>query len=250
MRASVDGRNTHPGSAGIYETVTNVRGVSGIADAVSRCWASLSSERAVAYRVLRDLPAPTAMAAIVQTMVPAVRGGLAFSTDPTGREPAMVAIEAAYGPPGAVTNGLVEPDRYLVGRRTEHVVRIQLGTKAMEIAPARVGDVTTSVPAHLRHDRSLSPTEASDIARMTVAAETHLGGPQEVEWCYDARGTLYLLQARSLAVIEQPAAGIVPPGAILTAGAPAGPGVGSGPARGPHPGRRGEPAPRMGRSSS
>ena len=232
VRASVDGHGGgNPSSAGVYESVTNVRGVTGIADAVSRCWASLVSDRAVAYRALRDLPPPSAMAAIVQTMVPAVKGGLAFSTDPTGREPAIVAIEAAYGLPGAVTNGLVEPDRYLVGRRTEHVVRIKLGTKAMEITPARTGEVTTSVPADLRHARTLSSTEASDIAWMTMAVEAHMGGPQEVEWCYDARGTLYLLQARSLAIVEDPASRTVHPGAILTAGAPASPGVASGPAR-------------------
>ncbi|WP_394617937.1 PEP/pyruvate-binding domain-containing protein [Lentzea sp. JNUCC 0626] len=78
--------------AGQHDTVLNVS-EDGLFDAILRCWDSLRSDRAVAYRE-RNGVASAEMAVVVQRMVPAEISGVLFTADPvTGRaEPVTNAV--------------------------------------------------------------------------------------------------------------------------------------------------------------
>ncbi|MGW6929553.1 PEP/pyruvate-binding domain-containing protein [Lentzea sp. NPDC054927] len=78
--------------AGQHDTVLNVD-ESRLFDAVLRCWDSLRSERAVAYRARNGIESAE-MAVVVQRMVPADVSGVLFTADPvTGRaEPVINAV--------------------------------------------------------------------------------------------------------------------------------------------------------------
>ncbi|GGN09807.1 pyruvate, phosphate dikinase [Lentzea pudingi] len=78
--------------AGQHDTVLDVT-EDGLFDAVLRCWDSLRSERAVAYREHNGVTSAE-MAVVVQRMVPAEMSGVLFTADPlTGRaEPVINAV--------------------------------------------------------------------------------------------------------------------------------------------------------------
>ncbi len=232
VRSSVVGEDARGVAfAGVYRSVTNVRGVTAVTDAIERCWWSLHGERAIAYRTLRGIKEPRVMAVIVQAMVRAARGGVAFSVDPTGRDPDMALIEASFGHVASVVSGLVEPDTYRLTRRNARLVAVRVGDKASEIVPSRDGEVSVSVTPARRRSRALEQAEASQIVEMALAVERHMGTPQDVEWCYDAAGDLFLLQARPVPAPIRRRAAALTTGAVMAMGAGASPGVAIGRAR-------------------
>jgi pyruvate,water dikinase len=232
VRSSAVGEGEHaPSQAGVYTSVTSVRGVSAIARAVERCWMSVESDSAVAYRALCGMEDVPVMAVIVQAMVPAVTGGVIFSVDPTGRDSNVAVVEASFGETRAVASGLVEPDTYVVARDSGHLLAVRLGSKALEVVAGPQGETTIAVDPARQRTRALDRSEVTEIARVALAAERHMGGPQDVEWCYDSTPNLFVLQARPIRIPARPRSGTVARGAVMAIGAGASPGIATGWAR-------------------
>ena len=105
--------------AGQQDTYLNVVGVDAVLAAVRRCWASLWTDRAVAYRAAQGIePGDGALAVVVQRMVDAAVAGVLFTANPvTGRRHEAV-IDASPGLGEAVVSGAVNPDHFV--RRHRH----------------------------------------------------------------------------------------------------------------------------------
>ena len=101
--------------AGQQDTELNVLGADRVIDAVRRCWASLWSERAVAYRRRRRIePAEVRIAVVVQDLVPAEIGGVMFTANPVTGAREQVVVGASTGLGEAVVSGAVTPDHYVL----------------------------------------------------------------------------------------------------------------------------------------
>src|SRR5580700_10530186 len=84
--------------AGQQDTYLNVVGPAAIRQHVSRCWASLFTERAVTYRLLNGFDQrKVQMAVIVQQMVFPQAAGILFTADPATSNRKVVSIEASFG---------------------------------------------------------------------------------------------------------------------------------------------------------
>ncbi len=166
--------------AGQQETFLNVEGREAVLDAVARCWESLFTERAVAYRRDRNIADDdVAMAVVVQRMVPAAAAGVLFTVNPvTGAHDEMV-VEAARGLGDQVVSARVTPARYRVRRRAPHEVMEREGESEGEILSA----------AHL-----------AELAELGLRAERMLGRAADIEWALDSE-QLWLLQARSVTAV-------------------------------------------------
>ncbi|MBU1879078.1 MAG: hypothetical protein KJ734_09005, partial [Chloroflexi bacterium] len=168
--------------AGQQDTFLNVEGEPALLDAVRRCWASLWSDRAVAYRRHAGLDVEAtdlALAVVVQRMVPASVAGVAFSADPVSGRRDRIVIEAVRGLGEALVSGQVSPARAVVDRASSEVT---------EQAPTPDGDAI------------LTPGLIAQVANMTARVEAHYGTPQDIEWAW-ADGALYLLQARPITTL-------------------------------------------------
>ncbi len=158
-------------SAGQQDTFLDVRGTAGVLAALRRCWLSLWSDRAVAYR--RDHPEASSqplMAVAVQAMVRCDVSGVAFSVDPLGGNDLV--IEAAPGPGGAV-GGTSEVEHHTVDRAHG------------------IGGTIQS--------RLLSADEIRRVYAATLALEDLFRQPQDVEWGI-AAGELWIFQSRPITV--------------------------------------------------
>jgi pyruvate,water dikinase len=161
--------------AGLHDTELDVSQAD-IPGAVRRCWASLWSPAAVAYRQRRDLPADdVAMAVVVQALVPADAAAVVFTRHPvTGRDDQLV-LTAVRGLGDAMVSGTVTPDTYVVDRATRGIAQFEPGED-----PAG--------PA-------LRPDVLAELVELAYAVEGKLGRAVDIETAH-AGGHWYLLQAR------------------------------------------------------
>ncbi len=182
--------------AGQQETILGVEGEEKILDAIERCWRSLFTERAVAYREKQNIDASgLAMAVVVQKLVPAEAAGVLFTRDPLDADGKRMLIEAAWGLGEVVVSGRVQPDRFTLDRSTGAVLSRELGSKAVRV----VAGIEEHVPPELQRQFCLTDDALARLAELGRAVEAFYGDARDVEWAH-AGGTFHLLQARPITV--------------------------------------------------
>src|SRR5260370_40673478 len=116
--------------AGQQETILGVSGESEVLHAISRCWASLDSERAVAYRKRQGVTEDNlAMAVVVQRLVAAEVAGVLFTRDPLDADGSGMLVEASWGLGESVVSGRVTPDRFALDRETGRAIDRTISVK-------------------------------------------------------------------------------------------------------------------------
>lgn len=229
VRSSATGEDGRDASfAGMNQTITNVTGDEALFEAIQRCWMSLFTPRVITYRASRGFAADPAMAVVVQQMIPAEKAGVVFTSDPSTGASDHVVIEAAFGQGEVVVSGKVQPDTYVVDKRTRQVLDTRIGVKAFKIVRGPSGGDTTVDLSETETDAQVLDEDAlRRIVDLAVATERHNGCPQDLEWAI-AEGTLWLVQARPITTLAhlEPATGGDRP--VLARGLPAAPGTASG----------------------
>jgi pyruvate,water dikinase len=160
--------------AGQQDTYLNIAGPVAILEHVSRCWASLFTERAVAYRLRSGFEhRKLSMAVVVQHMVFADAAGILFTADPVTSNRKVASVEAGFGLGETLVSGLVNPDLYKV----------------------RDGDVVTKEVRRARP--ALTDTQVVRLVRLGRQIEAHFGRPQDIEWCLAGDG-FQIVQSRPI----------------------------------------------------
>ena len=183
VRSSAPGEDSANRSfAGLHESVVGVTGADAVLDAVRVVWSSLWSDAALLYRQELALdPALSRMAVVVQEMIDEDRSGVAFGRDP--REPGrnQAIVEAVPGPCGDLVDGLVDPDRWILDRRSGKVTEWRAGERE---------DETGGTPI-------LEDSDLRTLHQMLVQVESLFRWPPDTEWT--GRGARFtLLQARPI----------------------------------------------------
>jgi len=168
--------------AGLHESIVGVHGRQAVEDAVRLVWASLWSDAALLYRKELGLdPANSRMAVVVQEMIDADYSGVAFARDPRDMRKDCALIEAVPGPCSLLVDGLVDPDRWELDRKSHSIIAWLPGQR--DDAP---------------HDDPL--LEACDLERILdtlLSAEQLFGWPPDMEWT-GRSDSLTVLQARPI----------------------------------------------------
>ncbi|HTU20373.1 MAG TPA: PEP/pyruvate-binding domain-containing protein, partial [Gemmataceae bacterium] len=180
--------------AGQQETILGVQGETALCAAVARCWESLHSERAVAYRRDRGISAEgLAMAVVVQRLVAAEVAGVLFTCDPLDPQGRRMLVEASWGLGESVVSGKVAPDRFHLDRETGKVVEQHIAVKTVQAT----AEGTQPVPADKQAQPCLDAPQLAELAELGRRVETLYGEPRDVEWAW-ADGRFWLLQARPI----------------------------------------------------
>ena len=201
--------------AGQQDTYLNVVGTTSVLHAVHRCWASLWTDRAVAYRAANGVDhSAVELAVVVQSMVDAQVAGVLFTADPvTGRRHRAV-IDASPGLGEAVVSGAVNPDRFVVDVDTGEVVERRPGDKRVEVRPVAGGGTEQVFRSSSSDSVTLGDTHLRELAALGSRVERHYGAPQDIEWAVDDLGAAWLTQARPITTLFPlpEAAAAYPPG--------------------------------------
>src|SRR3954452_389825 len=183
--------------AGQQDTYLNVVGADALLDAVRSCWASLWTDRAVAYRREAGLdesgvdPAAVRLAVVVQRMVDARAAGVLFTADPLSGRRHRSVVHASPGLGEAVVSGLVNPDHLAV--ESDRVVERRLGDKAVAVR-ALPGGGTERVDLAATDGACLTDAQLLALVALGRRVEAHFGVPQDVEWALDVDGRPWLTQ--------------------------------------------------------
>ncbi|SEL98407.1 rifamycin-inactivating phosphotransferase [Streptacidiphilus jiangxiensis] len=169
--------------AGQQDTYLNVVGPAEVLRHVSRCWASLFTDRAVTYRRRNGIDDRTVrMAVVVQRMVVPEVSGILFTADPVTGDRKAATVDAGFGLGEALVSGLVNPDVFRV-RGDEVVGRtVAVKQRALHALP---GGGTREVPveARLQEQPALTDGQVLRLVRLGRRIEAHFGRPQDIEWC-------------------------------------------------------------------
>ena len=196
--------------AGQQETLLNVRGLDRLLTSIQQVYASLYTDRAIAYRVHHGFDHNhVALSVGVQHMVRSdlASSGVMFTLDTESGFTDLVFITASYGLGEAVVQGAVNPDEFYVykpalkaGKRA--LIKKNLGAKAIKIVysdnPAEGPNIATVDVAPADSARfCLTDEDVELLAGYSLIIEDHYGRPMDIEWAKDGKdGQLYLLQAR------------------------------------------------------
>jgi phosphoenolpyruvate synthase/pyruvate phosphate dikinase len=186
--------------AGQHDTYLNVAGPAAILRHVSRCWASLFTERAVTYRLRNGFDHRQAgMAVVVQQMVFPRAAGILFTADPVTGSRKVTTVDASFGLGEALVSGLVNPDVYQV--RDGAVVSRAIAAKerAIEASPAG-GTETVPVDPRRQHQPALTDAQVVRLTALGRRIEAHFGAPQDIEWCLADDG-FQIVQSRPITTL-------------------------------------------------
>jgi rifampicin phosphotransferase len=182
--------------AGQQDTYLNVVGTDAVLDAVRRCWASLWTDRAVAYRADLGLAgADVRLAVVVQRMVDARVAGVLFTADPVSGRRHRAVLDASPGLGEAVVSGMVNPDHLAV--ENGRVVERRPGDKAVAVR-ALPGGGTERVALAPDGGVCLTDAQAAALVALGGRVEAHFGAPQDIEWAIDGAGAAWLTQSRPI----------------------------------------------------
>ena len=185
--------------AGQQDTFLNVSGASELFEKIKLCWASLWSDRAIAYRRDNGIDnAQLAMAVVVQEMIDAEVSGVMFTRSPTGGE--ELVIESNWGLGESVVSGEITPDHFTVSRETGAVIRETVVTKRKMV----VREGVQPVPIGQREIPSLQRGRIAELSKVGMDVEAFYGAPQDIEWVR-TNGQFLLLQTRPITTLTDAA---------------------------------------------
>ena len=193
--------------AGQQDTYLNVVGPAAILQHVSRCWASLFTERAVTYRLRNGFDhRKVHMAVVVQQMVFPHAAGILFTADPVTSNRKVASVEASFGLGEALVSGLVNADLYKV--RDGEVVAKAVATKRLAIHASPAGGTQEQAIEPERQEQpALTDAQVIRLAQLGRRIEAHFGRPQDIEWCLVDDG-FQIVQSRPITTLFPiPAAG-------------------------------------------
>lgn len=177
--------------AGQQDTFLNVASDE-LLDALKGCWASLWSERAIAYRQTQGIrDEGLAMAVVIQEMCEADVSGVLFTVSPFSVDVAIV--ESNWGLGESVVSGAITPDSFHVSRETGEVLKKNVATKHEMVTAAGIDEV---LPAQ-QNVPSLTDVQLKELTQLGMQVETFYGEPMDIEWAF-VNAQFVLLQARHI----------------------------------------------------
>ena len=201
VRSSATAEDTPTASfAGQQDTYLNVVGPAAILQHVSRCWASLFTERAVIYRVRNGFDhRKVHMAVVVQRMAFPDAAGILFTADPVTGNRKVAAVDASFGLGEALVSGLVNPDVFKV--RDGEVVAKAVAAKQLAIHALPAGGTQVlAIDPRRQEQPALTDVQVVRLVQLGRRIEAHFGRPQDIEWCLAEDG-FQIVQSRPITTL-------------------------------------------------
>lgn len=190
----------HASFAGQQDTYLNIIGKDAILQHISKCWASLFTDRAVIYRMQNGFDhRQVYLSVIVQKMVSPQASGMLFTADPITGSRKVVTIDASFGLGEALVSGLVTADCYKV--REEGIVEKRIATKKLAIYGRKEGGTETEqIAPDQQMSQTLTEQQILQLTHIGRQIEAYFGQPQDIEWCL-ADDTFYIVQSRPITTL-------------------------------------------------
>ncbi|MDM5309418.1 phosphoenolpyruvate synthase [Peribacillus frigoritolerans] len=186
--------------AGQQDTYLNIKGKDAILQHISKCWASLFTDRAVIYRMQNGFDhRKVYLSVVIQRMIFPQASGILFTADPVSSNRKVLSIDASFGLGEALVSGLVSADNYKV--QEGRIVEKMISTKKLAIyARKEGGTVEKEIGPGQQVLSTLSDEQVLELERIGRKLEAHFGRPQDIEWCL-VDDTFYIVQSRPITTL-------------------------------------------------
>ncbi|GGH25815.1 putative phosphoenolpyruvate synthase [Dyadobacter endophyticus] len=186
--------------AGQQDTYLNVIGRDAILEHIRKCWASLFTDRAIAYRIQNGFDhSQVSLAVVVQRMVFPQASGIMFTADPVTANRKVTSIDASFGLGEALVSGLVNADVYKV--RDGGIIEKKVAAKKLAIYALRDGGTyEADIVPEEQELQTLTDGQILQLEQIGRKIEAHFGHPQDIEWCL-AENEFYIVQSRPITTL-------------------------------------------------
>jgi pyruvate,water dikinase len=186
--------------AGQQDTYLNIIGKDAILKHISKCWASLFTERAVIYRIQNGFDhRKVQLSVVVQKMVFPEVSGILFTADPITSNRKMLSIDASFGLGEALVSGLVNADNYKV--QSGKIVDKKISAKKLAIYALKDGGTREQlIEPEMQNMQALTDEQILQLESMGRKIEEYFGCPQDIEWCL-IDDTFYIVQSRPITTL-------------------------------------------------
>ncbi|WP_433620373.1 phosphoenolpyruvate synthase [Paenibacillus cellulositrophicus] len=190
----------HASFAGQQDTYLNIIGVDAILQHISKCWASLFTDRAVIYRIQNGFDhRHIYLSVIIQKMVFPQASGILFTADPMSGNRKQLSIDASFGLGEALVSGLVSADNYKV--QGGEIVDKRIAAKTLAIYGRKEGGTETrQIGPAQQKAQTLTDEHIVQLERIGRQVEAYFGQPQDIEWCL-ADDAFYIVQSRPITTL-------------------------------------------------
>ena len=186
--------------AGQQDTYLNIIGKEAILRHISKCWASLFTDRAVTYRIQNNFGhRKVHLSVVIQKMLFPEASGILFTADPINSNRKVTSIDASFGLGEALVSGLVNPDIYKV--RDGIIVDKKISAKKMAIYALKEGGTEEKrIEDECQNKQTLSDEQILQLEQMGRKIEGYFGRPQDIEWClYENK--FFIVQSRPITTL-------------------------------------------------
>lgn len=147
---------------------------------IKKCWASLYSPRAIAYRKENNLDTKKiSVAVVIQAMIQSEKSWVIFSVNPISQNKDELVIEAGIGLWEDLVSGNITPDNYVLNRNTYNIIHSSIQNRTPILTKSEIKKLAT---------------QAKDI-------ETHYWFPCDIEWAIE-KNKIWILQSRPITTLE------------------------------------------------
>jgi phosphohistidine swiveling domain-containing protein len=184
--------------AGIHRTILGVRDPDDLLDAIRQVWQSVVSDSATAYRTRLQLPPIDCnMAVIVQQMIDARQSGVCFTRNPLTGATHEILIHAVPGVGEGLVGHSFAADSYVVAKESLAITaQVAVKDEQLLLNVSDGGLRQTAIDTARQSESSLSNDQVQQVARAALKIEQDFGCSQDIEFCFDARGDLFIVQSR------------------------------------------------------
>ncbi len=190
----------HASFAGQQDTYLNIFGKENILQHISKCWASLFTDRAVIYRMQNDFDhSQVYLSVVIQKMVFPQASGILFTADPVTSNRKVLSIDASFGLGEALVSGLVSADCYKV--QDNEIINKRIATKKLAIYGRKEGGTKSQqIDPQKQTTQTLTEQQILQLAQIGRQIEAYFRYPQDIEWCL-VEDTFYIVQSRPITTL-------------------------------------------------
>lgn len=192
--------------AGQQETFLNISTPEKLLQSVTKCYASLFTDRAISYRTSRGFDHfKVALSVGIQKMVRSdlASSGIMFTIDTESGSENLILINSIWGLGENVVSGKVNADEFFVFKPTlkkglNTILKRSLGSKKEKMLYSDETH-TINLPTTQEEQKnfSISDSEVINLAHQALIIEEYYKRPMDIEWAKDGfDGKLYIVQAR------------------------------------------------------
>jgi len=188
--------------AGQQDTYLNVSEPQSLLESIKKCWSSLFTPRAIAYRVQKDFDhSKVKLAVVVQRMVSSDRSGIMFTIDPNSELPHII-IEAGYGLGEALVGGKVTPDTYCVDKFHRKILNKRISNQTWMLVRGESGEcMRKEIEPDRTKAQKITDEQVLELADIGNRIEMHYDKPMDIEWCIEG-GDIFIVQARPITTLS------------------------------------------------